>query len=426
MLNAERQKKGAMMKYQDRWEVLEAVGKGGQGEVYRVRDKTKPSLDLVDFFRALENGINLKKGMESADKRSKKGHLRELFYDSNLGIKDSLEKAVKELVGAEDFSNQGALKVLRTPNEARNFGDSEERLKREIEAMESISHPNLLKVEDYSTDEKWFVSKYYSQGTLQKRLGLFTGRLEEALTAILPVVDGVAKLHEKKRVHRDIKPENIFVDDNEELVLGDFGLVFFSDRQQTRLSGTFENVGSYDWMAPWARNIQLEEVTPKSDVFSLGKVIWSMVANRPIFPHWNHRKNEHNVQVMFGDKPEMEFLNRLLDKCIVEEAEDCTLIDAGYLGRWINMILESLRMGADPIEKVRRRCRVCGLGRYKQIADFKETDIERLKFFGLRPERLATFNIFTCNTCGHVQLFFSPNNEEVPRAWEHLYRELLE
>ena len=412
------------MKYEDRWEVLGSIGKGGQGEVYRVRDKTKTNLDLFTFFRALENGINLTRGKENRDRAQ--DVLKELLDDSSLGIKDSLEKTMKELVGAEDFSNQGALKVLRTPNEARNFGDSEERLKREIEAMESISHPNLLKVEDYNTEEKWFVSKYYSQGTLEKRLGSFTGRLEEALTAILPVVDGVAKLHGKERVHRDIKPENIFVDGNGELVLGDFGLVYFADRQQTRLSGTFENVGSYDWMAPWARNIQLEDVRPKSDVFSLGKVIWAMVANRPIFPHWDHRKNEHNVQVMFSGKPEMEFLNRLLDACIVQYEEDCKLLDASYLRGWIEMILDCLRLGADPIEKVRRQCRVCGMGRYRQIADFKETDIERLKFFGLRPERLATFNIFICNTCGHVQLFYSPNNEDIPRAWEHLYRELLE
>ena len=84
-------------------------------------------------------------------------------------------------------------------------------------------------------------------------------------------------MHGKGLVHRDIKPENIFVDESEQLVLGDFGLVFFMDRDRTRLSDAYENVGSTDWMPGWATRMRIEEIKPSFDVFSLGKTIWSMV-----------------------------------------------------------------------------------------------------------------------------------------------------
>ena len=69
----------------------------------------------------------------------------------------------------------------------------------------------------------------------------------EALEALRSLVRGVELLHSKAAVHRDIKPENIFVSDAR-LVLGDFGIVYFEDEARARLSDSYENVGSHDWM----------------------------------------------------------------------------------------------------------------------------------------------------------------------------------
>ena len=311
--------------------------------------------------------------------------------------------------------NYGALKILHSPNEARNFDDAEERLKREMEAMKQTSHPNLLKIEDHNPDEKWFISKYYPKGTLKDRSGWFTGQVERTLTAIRPIVDGVATLHGKELVHRDIKPENIFVDEGEQLVLGDFGLVYFTDRDHTRLSDTLENVGSRDWMPPWAINQRLEKVKPSFDVFSLGKTIWSMVSRTSPLPFWWHRKDSFDVQRMFPNSPEMEFLNRLLDKCIVEDEKNCWP-DASWLRVQIDDTLRALKLGADPIGDFNRPCRICGFGTYKQIADIMDSHRISTTNFGLEPKGSAGFKIFICDYCGHVQLFYSSDRKN-PRAW---------
>lgn len=214
------------MQYKERWEEIEEIGVGGQGKVIRVFDMQKVQLDLSILTEAIAD--------IRGNRRSEE-------------LKEKIRKGIAKIARAENPLNYGALKILHSPNEARNFADAENRLKRELEAMEQADHPNLLQVLDYNLQEKWFVSQYYPNGTLQNRSDWFTGQVERALTAIRLIVDGVATLHKDRIVHRDIKPENIFVDERDQLVLGDFGLVFFEDPGHTRISGTLENVGSINW-----------------------------------------------------------------------------------------------------------------------------------------------------------------------------------
>ena len=386
------------MQYEKRWGKIESIGEGGQGEVFRVLDKHKVSLDVRAVYSAI--GVALKSNGQKLDQ----------------GAEEQIRKGIVEIMQAENPMNHGALKILHSPNEARNFEDAEERLKRELEAMKQADHPNLLKIEDHNLDEKWFVSKYYPNGTLKDRSGWFTGQVERTLTAIRPVVKGVATLHGKELVHRDIKPENIFVDENEQLVLGDFGLVFFMDRDRTRLSDTCENVGSTDWMPPWATRMRIEEIRPSFDVFSLGKTIWSMVSRTPILRLWYHRRDEFNLERMFPDRPEMALLNDLLDECIVEDEKNCRLIKAEWLLNWIDRLLGALRLGAGPVgEDIVRPCRVCGFGKYRLFTD---KDHQKTANFGLNPTpNLAAFKIFTCDNCGHVQFFYCRSSANPP-AWE--------
>ena len=330
----------------------------------------------------------------------------------DVELHERIRQGIAKIVHAENPVNHGALKILHSPNEARNFEDAEERLKRELEAMKQAEHPNLLTVEDLNLEEKWFVSKYYPNGTLKDRCDWFTGQVIRALTEIRPIVEGVATLHAEKIVHRDIKPENIFVDEKEQLVLGDFGLVFFEDIEHTRLTDTFENVGSTDWMPPWATRMRIEDINPSFDVFSLGKTIWAMVSRDPFLRFWYHRREEFNLERMFPDRPEMALLNDLLDKCIVEDEKDC-LENAGLLLNEIDSLLGALRLGADPMSDSERPCRVCGFGKYQLTVNRNSTDTHN---FGLNPTGISAFKIFVCDNCGHVQLF-SCQHDSDPPGW---------
>ena len=387
------------MQYKNRWKEIKPIGEGGQGKVIRVLDKHKVKLDpsaILSFIEIAMKSRGQQQTVELAE--------------------EQIQEELAKIVHAENPINHGALKILHSPNEARNFEDAEERLKRELDAMKQAHHPNLLKILDHDLQDKWFVSKYYPNGTLQNNSRWFTGQVERTLTAIRPIVSGVAYLHYKQLVHRDIKPENIFVDEREQLVLGDFGLVFFVDSERTRLSGTYENVGSTDWMPPWATRMRIENIKPSFDVFSLGKTIWSMVSRTPFLRLWYHREKEFDLKRQFPDRPEMELLNRLLDKCIVEHEKNC-LENATELLMLIDSLLGALKLSADPVEEdFDRPCRVCGFGKYQLFAD--RNRLKTTNYFGLNPAQdQDSFKIFTCNKCGHVQLFFCRNGSNPP-AWE--------
>ena len=86
--------------------------------------------------------------------------------------------------------------------------------------------------------------EYHPNGKLSDTISNFEGNAYESLKAIRPLIEGVALLHKKKWVHRDIKPDNIFISTKSKLILGDFGLIYLKDDRQSRISHTFEKVGT--------------------------------------------------------------------------------------------------------------------------------------------------------------------------------------
>ena len=240
------------------------------------------------------------------------------------------------------------------------------------------------------------------------------GNLLRALETIRPIVEGVATLHTRGYVHRDIKPENIFLDSNHKLVLGDFGLVYFEDEKHARISATYENVGTRDWMPPWAMGMRIDQVKPTFDVFALGKVLWSMVSGKPILPLWYFDKDSFNVEILFPESRSMKFANPLFAKCIVEEEADC-LSDASKLLYEIDETIGRISFGADPIDlNVKRVCKVCGIGEYIHLS--RNDDQMDTRNFGLEPAGARKMRIFTCSHCGNVQLF--SYQREIPPAWQ--------
>jgi serine/threonine protein kinase len=119
-----------------------------------------------------------------------------------------------------------------------------QRLEREIEVLKSVQDPGILRLIDANVSERWFVSEYHPGGSLAHYTDRYRGDALSALKAFRSVVEGVAVLHEKGCVHRDIKPSNVFIAADGRLVLGVFGVVFFEDQDRTRITSSFEKVGS--------------------------------------------------------------------------------------------------------------------------------------------------------------------------------------
>jgi serine/threonine protein kinase len=387
-----------IVEYQERWQIIDELGQGGQGKVYRVLDDSKFKIDqnILPQISNLLNAFTSEKDVKSIKKRF-----------------PSLRNLLSALHSMDDSANHGALKILHEPQEARDPDRAEKRITDEIRAMAEVEHPNLLKILDH--DDKWFVSQFHPKGSIIKNKKQFIGNFIGALKAFRPLVEGVSELHKRGWVHRDIKPENIFVDLDNNLILGDFGLIFFTDTQHTRVSGTWENVGSRDWMPAWAMGMRIEEIKPTFDVFCLGKLLWAMISEKPTLRLWYYEDDEFNLVKMFPKSQYIYMANLLFKKCIVEREKDC-IPDATALLAEIDRIISLTGVQADVLDKkIKRVCKVCGIGKYILKID-TDSPPGRLRNFGLNAVSGQYFKIFICNHCGHVQ-FFSFGERSNPPAW---------
>jgi serine/threonine protein kinase len=223
----------------------------------------------------------------------------------------------------------------------------------------------FLQLLDSNESEKWIVTEYCSNGTLDRHLLRYKGNALLSILALIPLVRTVAQLHEASIVHRDIKPQNIFIGNSGELLLGDFGIVFFANLPE-RMSFTNESVGPRDFMPPWifVAGDQPGPITPAFDVYMLGKVLWCMVSGRLKLHREDFRRPRLDVTVPFPDDPRMHAINRILEKCVVADEQDCLASAQELLLRLQAAASMMQRGGQLLIPTVPRPCRVCGIGEY--------------------------------------------------------------
>lgn len=385
------------MNYDQRWHVIGELGSGGQGIVYRTIDRKK-----YDFKDAIPMQLI--------------NSMRSLFNYGNLGPRgiqqqfELFKECIIKSLDAHNPQNQFALKVLHQPID----DVASKRIKREIVAMQEIDHPSLMKVEDADNDAKWFVMRYFINGTLSNNLNRYKGQLLKSLKAIRPLIHGVSILHSRGIIHRDIKPQNVFIEHNNDLVLGDFGLVFFQDKDHSRISNTFENVGSWRWMPPWATNKRIDEVNPSFDVFSLGKLLWSMISGLPNMNLWYYDHPEYDVTGIFPNDDKMRLANILFSKCIVQY-ENNAFTDASLLLKEVDEIITTIENNTGVIDsKSELKCSVCAYGHYKLKID---RDPELMSNFGIKAVANHLLKIYICDYCGNAQLF-SMRTDYLPPLWK--------
>jgi len=183
-----------------------------------------------------------------------------------------------------ELNRRVALKVLPV-----QFTRDEERIvrfRREARAASALSHPNILTIYDVGqSGETWFIATEFVEGvTLRTRLAERPLAIQEVLDIALQCASGLEAAHEAGIVHRDVKPENILVRPDGVVKIVDFGLA----RSTQDCLELFDNatqtgavVGTPRYMSPeQARGQKLDE---RSDIFSLGAVVYEMIARQPAF-----------------------------------------------------------------------------------------------------------------------------------------------
>jgi beta-lactam-binding protein with PASTA domain/predicted Ser/Thr protein kinase len=180
---------------------------------------------------------------------------------------------------AEDqhLQRQVALKVLH----ARFAQDREfvERFRREAESAAGLNHPNVVSVYDRGeVDGTYYIAMQYLEGRSLKELIDVGLTPEQSVYLIRQVLEGARFAHRHGIVHRDLKPQNVIVDDDGKAVVTDFGIARAGVSEITQTGSV---MGTPHYFSP--EQAQGEEVTPVSDLYSIGVILYEALARRVPF-----------------------------------------------------------------------------------------------------------------------------------------------
>ncbi len=175
-----------------------------------------------------------------------------------------------------------AVKVMH--NEISDQPDQLERFHREARTVARISHPNVVSVIDAGEDggRPYIVFEYVEGETLKQRIDRF-GQLpaDEAAAYAIEIGRGLSAAHANRLVHRDVKPQNVLIDPEGRAKVTDFGIVRSLQDSEDGLTKAGRVLGTTDYVSP--EQAMGEEVDPRSDVYSLGIVLYEMLTGRVPF-----------------------------------------------------------------------------------------------------------------------------------------------
>jgi tRNA A-37 threonylcarbamoyl transferase component Bud32 len=178
-----------------------------------------------------------------------------------------------------ELGREVALKVLRPGSGLSDV--TRQRFRREARAAAGLAHPNVLTVHDVGEE----------QGLLFLVLELVDGApfrlrsdrpLEERVAILEKAARGVGAAHRNGIVHRDLKPANILVTPRGEPKVGDFGLAHLMEGS-AELTKTGTTLGTPRYMAPEQVEGRSGEISPRTDVYALGVMLYEILAGRPPF-----------------------------------------------------------------------------------------------------------------------------------------------
>ncbi|HQP75499.1 MAG TPA: protein kinase, partial [Acidobacteriota bacterium] len=193
---------------------------------------------------------------------------------------------------AEDTALQRTVALKFLPPKLTRDADAKQRFLHEARAAARLDHPNICTVYEVGeSDGQLFLAMACYEGmTLREKLQEGPLPWAEAATLAMQAAAGLSEAHAHGIVHRDIKPANLFLTAKGQLKLLDFGLAKLAGASVLTQTGT--TVGTAHYMSP--EQARGEAVDARSDVWSLGAVLYEMVSGRPPF------RGEYAQAVIYG------------------------------------------------------------------------------------------------------------------------------
>src|SRR5712671_2782411 len=171
-----------------------------------------------------------------------------------------------------------ALKIM--PPESGRDPAFAERFTREARSLARLNHPNIVGVYDFGQSDGlyYFMMEYVDGANLRQmeRAGQFTPA--QALAIVPKICDALQYAHDEGIVHRDIKPENILVDKKGRVKIADFGLAKLLGKERTdfTLTGSQQAMGTPHYMSPEQME-GAKDIDHRADIYSLGVVFYELL-----------------------------------------------------------------------------------------------------------------------------------------------------
>ncbi len=232
----------------------------------------------------------------------------------------------------ERLERDVALKLL--PPGAVADEERRKRFRKEAMALSRLNHPNIATIYDFDTerDVDFLAMEYISGATLGEKLA--SGPLPEADVLRLgrQAAEALEAAHEKGMIHRDLKPANIMVTATGLVKVLDFGLAKLfrpTETMETTLAGATGPqalVGTLPYMAP--EQLEGRAVDQRTDIHALGAVLYEMATGRRVFPE---ESPSQIIQAVLLRKPELpaslgggvsDGLKRIILRCLEKNPAD--------------------------------------------------------------------------------------------------------
>jgi len=228
---------------------------------------------------------------------------------------------------AEDTRLKRTVALKFLPPELTRDSEAKERFVHEAQAASALQDHNICVVHDIdeTSDGQMFICMEYLEGeTLKKRIERGMLPLHDSIEIALQIARGLQAAHEAGMVHRDVKPANIMVTAKGEAKILDFGVAKLAG--QAVLTKTGSTVGTAAYASP--EQARGEEVDRRSDIFSLGVVLYEVITGHRPF------RGEHEAAVTYSitnEAPEplarykadvSDDLQRVIDKSLAKDRSD--------------------------------------------------------------------------------------------------------
>ena len=276
------------------------------------------------------------------------------------------------------------------------------RFQNEAEAVAQLDHPHIVPIYEVGEHQgrRFFSMKLIAGASLDKRLAAFTADPRAAARLVAVVAEAVHHAHERGILHRDLKPANILLDERGEPHVTDFGLAkqITTDSQLTQ-SGAI--MGTPLYMSPEQAHGSKVANTTATDVYGLGSILYALLAGRPPFTTGNFAEALDMVRQRVPEAPTRHNHNVPRDleviclKCLEKEPKG-RYASAAALAEDLTRWLDGMPIAARPAGmtlRIRMWCRrnplpaaLAGLLALAVIAGFagvawkwREADRERIK-----------------------------------------------